>query len=63
MIKSLENFLDYTQDNPILDSQNPFGNNFDASIIWAPIMGRLVYTGGMVFVTTMDTNICKRVFG
>ena len=40
-----ENFLDYTQDNPILDSQNPFGNNFDASIIWAPIMGRLVYTG------------------
>ena len=40
-----ENFLDYTQDNPILDSQNPFGNNFDASIIWAPIMGRFVYTG------------------
>jgi len=40
-----ENLLNYKQDNPILGSDDPFGSNFDASIIWAPVMGRLIYTG------------------
>ncbi|MBL6658346.1 MAG: TonB-dependent receptor [Flavobacteriales bacterium] len=40
-----ENLLNYKQDNPILGSNDPFGSNFDASIIWAPVMGRLIYTG------------------
>ena len=41
----IENALDYKQENPILSSENPNSPNFDASIIWAPIMGRLIYTG------------------
>ena len=40
-----ENLLNYTQDNPILDSFNSNSNNFDASLIWAPVMGRLIYCG------------------
>jgi hypothetical protein len=40
-----ENILNYKQENPILGGDDPFGSNFDASIIWAPVMGRLIYTG------------------
>ena len=41
----VENMLDYTQENPIIDPQNPFGNNFDAAMIYAPINGRIIYLG------------------
>lgn len=40
-----ENILNYTQENPIVDAQNPFGNNFDATMIYAPINGRVIYVG------------------
>jgi len=40
-----ENLLGFTQENPIIDPENPFGNEFDASIVWAPIVGRMVYAG------------------
>jgi outer membrane receptor for ferrienterochelin and colicins len=40
-----ENLGGFTQPNPILDSQNPFGHYFDASMIWAPIFGRMIYSG------------------
>lgn len=40
-----ENMGGYTQPHPIVDAQNPFGNDFDASLIWAPIFGRMFYTG------------------
>lgn len=40
-----ENLLGFTQGNPIIDAENPFGNEFDASIVWAPIAGRMVYAG------------------
>ncbi|HBN06821.1 MAG TPA: hypothetical protein DD434_13710 [Bacteroidales bacterium] len=35
-----ENILDYKQKNPIISSDNPFGQYFDSSIIYAPILGR-----------------------
>ncbi|MEZ5072516.1 MAG: TonB-dependent receptor [Bacteroidales bacterium] len=35
-----ENLLDFRQDSPILDAANPFGDNFDASLIWGPVFGR-----------------------
>jgi len=41
----IENALDETQENPILSSENPSSQNFDASIIWAPVRGRLIYAG------------------
>ncbi|MCX6296162.1 MAG: TonB-dependent receptor, partial [Bacteroidetes bacterium] len=40
-----ENILNYTQKNPIIASENPFGSNFDASMIYAPIEGRNIYGG------------------
>ena len=40
-----ENILNYTQTNPIIASDNPFGTNFDASMIYAPVDGRTIYVG------------------
>ncbi len=40
-----ENLLNYKQKNPIVDSDNPFGDEFDASMIWGPVQGRMVYAG------------------
>ena len=40
-----ENITNFTQPNPIIDSENPFGNDFDAALIWAPVMGRSFYLG------------------
>ena len=41
----MENILDYRQDDPIIAADNPFGNNFDASLVWGPIFGRNIYGG------------------
>ena len=41
----VENILNYKQDNPIIAANNPNGSNFDASMIWGPIMGRNIYFG------------------
>ncbi len=41
----MENIFDFRQDNPIIDANNPFGNNFDASLVWGPIFGRMIYGG------------------
>jgi outer membrane receptor for ferrienterochelin and colicins len=41
----VENLFDYKQENPILASNNPNGPNFDASLIWAPVVGRNIYVG------------------
>lgn len=40
-----ENLTDFRQKNPIIDYQNPNSPNFDASIIWGPIFGRMMYVG------------------
>ncbi|MDQ0476767.1 TonB-dependent receptor [Chryseobacterium sp. MDT2-18] len=40
-----ENLLGYTQNRPIIDAENPFGNYFDAGMIYAPVMGANVYFG------------------
>ncbi len=41
----VENILDFKQENPILASDDPFGQYFDSSLIWGPIFGRMVYAG------------------
>lgn len=41
----IENILNYTQSDPIIGSDNPFGSNFDASMVWAPVSGRKIYAG------------------
>lgn len=40
-----ENLTNYRQQNPIIDAANPFGTYFDATRIWAPVMGINVYAG------------------
>ena len=45
MYFGVENLTNFTQKNPILASDNPFGANFDSTIIYAPIFGRMFYSG------------------
>ncbi|MDR1761970.1 MAG: TonB-dependent receptor [Bacteroidales bacterium] len=40
-----ENIFNYKQKNPIIDAENPFSENFDASRIWGPVAGRKIYAG------------------
>jgi len=40
-----ENLTNFRQSNPVLGADNPFGENFDTSIVYAPIMGRMFYLG------------------
>jgi hypothetical protein len=40
-----ENIGNYKQQKAILGSDNPFGANFDTSIIYAPIFGQMYYVG------------------
>ncbi|MEI7977881.1 MAG: TonB-dependent receptor [Bacteroidota bacterium] len=41
----VENVFDFKQNNTIIDAQNPFGSYFDASMVWGPVFGRMVYGG------------------
>ncbi len=43
-----ENITDQRQNNLIIDGAHPFGNYFDASIVWGPTVGRMIY-GGLRF--------------
>ena len=40
-----ENLLNYTQDDPILAPNDPYGPYFDASMVYAPVMGIKAYVG------------------
>ena len=40
-----ENIGSYTQENPILSSENPFGMNFDSTLVYAPIVAPMLYLG------------------
>jgi outer membrane receptor for ferrienterochelin and colicin len=40
-----ENLLNYKQKHPIISAENPFNENFDASVIYAPITGIMGYAG------------------
>lgn len=41
----IENMADFRQNDPILDSNNPYGLYFDSSMTWGPIFGRMYYLG------------------
>ena len=40
-----ENLSNFTQKRPIIAADNPYGNNFDATMIWGPTHGRKLYLG------------------
>lgn len=40
-----ENLTGFKQDQPIIAANDPFGDHFDASMIWGPLSGRMIYGG------------------
>lgn len=40
-----ENLTNFKQQNPIINPQNPFSENFDAGMAWGPVVGRIIYLG------------------
>ena len=51
-----ENLTNYTQQNPIIEPENPFGPNFDATRVWGPIIGYNVYFGTRFAITKPKEN-------
>lgn len=41
----VENLANYTQEEPIVGSDDPFGNNFDTAQAWGPVVGAKGYFG------------------
>lgn len=41
----VENLLNYKQNNPIVSSDMPYNKYFDASMVWGPVYGRMLYAG------------------
>jgi len=37
-----ENLFDFRQQNPIISAEQPYSPYFDASLVWAPIIGRMI---------------------
>lgn len=46
-----ENLLNYRQPDPIISADDPFSDNFNASIIWGPLMGIRIYAGMRLSLT------------
>jgi outer membrane receptor for ferrienterochelin and colicins len=40
-----ENLLNFKQKDPIMSADAPFSPNFDASMVWGPVVGRVIYAG------------------
>ena len=40
-----ENLSNFTQKNPIISADNPYGSDFDATMVWGPTHGRKLYLG------------------
>lgn len=40
-----ENLLNYKQDHPIVSASDPYGSDFDASMVWGPLSGIRAYLG------------------
>jgi hypothetical protein len=40
-----ENLANQRQINPVVGIDQPFGRNFDASLVYAPVFGRMIYAG------------------
>ena len=40
-----ENLTNFKQKNPIIDASDPWGSNFDATMVWGPMYGAKAYVG------------------
>ena len=45
-----ENITDFKQLNPLISADNPFSKYFDTSLIWGPIVGRVIYLGARMSI-------------
>lgn len=45
MYVGAENLFNFKQDNPVISAENPFSPAFDATMVWGPIVGRMIYVG------------------
>lgn len=41
----VDNLLNYKQDNPILNAENPYSRSFETNRVYGPIFGRMIYAG------------------
>ena len=41
----IENLTNYKQMNPIISSEDPFGQYFDSTFVYGPLFGRMYYLG------------------
>jgi hypothetical protein len=51
-----ENLLGFVQENPIISADNPQNSHFDATMIWGPIFGQMIYTGVRVRLSNSTQN-------
>ncbi len=49
-----ENLGNFIQKNAIVDAENPFGSNFDSSMIYGPVNGRTFYAGVRLSLTNKN---------
>lgn len=47
----VRNLFDYTQGSPLVDPANPFGDAFDTTYVWGPILGRELVLGARLGVS------------
>lgn len=40
-----ENLINFIQKNPIISGDQPFSNQYDASLVWGPLRGAMAFTG------------------
>jgi outer membrane receptor for ferrienterochelin and colicins len=40
-----ENLANFTQKNPIISADDPYNSAFDATRVWAPVLGTVIYAG------------------
>lgn len=40
-----ENLVNFIQQNPIISGDQPFSNQYDASLVWGPLRGAMAFTG------------------
>jgi len=45
MYVGAENMFNFKQENPIISADKPFSSTFDATMVWGPITGRMIYIG------------------
>lgn len=45
-----ENITNFKQKNPIIAGDDPYGTDFDATMVWGPTMGRRLYIGVRYYI-------------